>query len=72
MAPAREEGEMSRTYGHKRNWFGGVKKCVKEGSRTFSRADTKHKLARITKDVEKADEIVFYRFQDYDDHWNYD
>ena len=63
---------MSRTYGHKRNWFGGVKAAVKSGSRTFSRADAKVKISRIIKDTDKADEIVFYRFQDYDDHWNYD
>lgn len=72
MAPEREEEEMSRTYGHKRNWFGCVKKGVKSGCRTNSRADAKHKLSQIAKNVEKADEIVFYRFQDYDDHWNYD
>lgn len=63
---------MSRTFGHKRNWFGGVKKAVKEGSKTFSRADARMKLEIIKSDLEKADEIVFYRFQDYDNWWNYD
>ena len=62
---------MSRTYGHKRNWFGGVKKAVKDGCRKFSRAETRDRIAQINNGKD-PDEVVFNRYQDCDDHWNYD
>lgn len=63
---------MSRSKYRPKNWFDGVKRDVKSGSRTFSRADARKKIDIIMKDIDSYDDILFYRYQDYDDTWNYD
>jgi hypothetical protein len=48
------------------------KPAIKSGCRNASRLETKVKIKLVMDNIELADEIIFGRYQDADDRWNYD
>lgn len=71
MAPEREEERMSRSRSYQKSrtpWGNAIKYMTARNARAHQRMN----IVMILKDVENFDDIVFYDYKRYDDHWNYD